>query len=67
MAKHAKTDGKAAKAAKAAGRGTVVTVVATAKGVAATGRGVNKALNFCMSPLCLHDARTARCSRKCCN
>jgi hypothetical protein len=67
MAKHAKTGGKATKAAKAAGRGTVVTVVATAKGVAATGRGVNKALNFCCHPFCLHDARTAKCKRDCCN
>lgn len=65
MAKHAK--GGAAKTAKKVAAGTGRAVVVTAKGVAATGRGVNKTLNFCMHPFCLHDARTAKCKRKCCN
>ena len=67
MGTHAKTGGKAKKVAKATGKGIAVTAVGTAKAVKVTAKATNKTLNFCLSPLCLHDARTAKCSRKCCN
>ena len=70
MAKHAKTTGSkaktAAKVAKGTGKGVVVTAVVTGKAIRGTARGTATALNFCINPMCLHDARTARCSRKCC-
>lgn len=62
MAKHEKPVSKAKKVARGAGKAAVV----TARGVRATARGTATTLNFCISPFCLHDARTARCSRKCC-
>lgn len=69
--KHAKgstsTKGETAKkVAKATGKGALVTVVGTAKGVRATAKGAATVANFCLNPMCLHDARKARCNRKCC-
>lgn len=69
MAKHAKTGGggkTAVKVAKGAGKGAVVVAVGTAKGIRGTARATATTLNFCLNPLCLHDARKARCGRKCC-
>lgn len=67
MAKHSgKAKGNAAHVAKRIGKGTATTAVVTAKGVRATAKATATTLNFCLSPLCLHDSRTAKCSRKCC-
>lgn len=71
MGKHAKTSTgskakTAAKVAKGTGKGVVVTAVVAGKAVRGTARGVAKTANFCLNPRCLHDARTARCGRKCC-
>jgi hypothetical protein len=68
MAKHAgKGKGNATAALKATGKGIAVTAVGTAKVVKVTAKATGKTLNFCCHPFCLHDARTAKCSRKCCN
>jgi hypothetical protein len=68
MAKHAgKGKGNAVHAAKKIGKGTAITAAVTAKGVRATAKATATTLNFCLSPLCLHDSRTAKCTRKCCS
>jgi len=67
--KHAKVSTKGSKAkkvAKATGKGALVTVVGTAMGIRATAKGAATVANFCLNPLCLHDARKAQCKRKCC-
>lgn len=67
--KHAKVSTKGSKAkkvAKATGKGALVTVVGTAVGIRATAKGAATVANFCLNPLCLHDARKAQCKRKCC-
>lgn len=71
MGKHAKSSASstaktAKKVAKATGKGALVTVVGTAMGVRATAKGAATVANFCLNPSCLHDARKARCRRKCC-
>lgn len=68
MAKHAKSGaGKTAvKVAKGTGRGVAVVAIGTAKGIRGTARATATTLNFCISPFCLHDSRTANCKRKCC-
>lgn len=63
MAKHTKPASTTKKIARGAGKAAV----GTAKGIRATARGTATVLNFCMSPFCLHDARTAKCKRSCCN
>lgn len=38
----------------------------TASAVRKTAKVTSDVLNFCTSPFCLHNSKTAKCKRKCC-